>query len=245
MLKYLSMFLCMNFLSADGLSDLKAALGRLDPGAAIKGTLEAQTQARHGKDGTDVSGRAAAWVEYGPKGLSMRWERPFLDQLDREIRSRPKSEASNSQALGALWAMELRRTYSMLDPASELSRMLESATFLREEPGVTNGVSVRVLHFSVPQSGAPERYRRWIKDYKSTAQIWIDGDGAPISSAQKIQIKGRAFLVISFDQTTAIKATYAVLGGRLVCLRHEEAQEGGGGGEFASSRTVRTFRPAS
>jgi len=245
--KFLLVFLVFSHLTADGLSDFKAALGRYEKKSTLRGTLEVQTLNIQGKDkdATETRGQASASVEYSPQGLRMQWSRPFLERLDQEARQRMRNSNSRSdnRASNALWAMEMRRTYNFLDAAGELSRMVETAAFQGEGRETLNGRPVRVLQFSLPQSGAPERFRRWIKEFTSTAKIWIDAEGNPISYKQNILIKARAFLVISFEQTQEINITYSAIGDHLVCLRHEEKQEGGGGGEYGSNRTIRTFRP--
>jgi len=245
MFRYFLAFLIFGSLAADGLSDLKAALGRYSAKTTVKGTLEAQVWSRQGKgrDAVESRGRASAWVEYNSQGLRMQWSRPFLQQLDTEARSRMKRGPSDNQASNALWAMELRRTYNLLDGSGELLRMIDAGVFQSESRETRNGKQTRVLQFSLPQTGAPERFRKWIKDYESTAKIWIDDEGNPIACQQNIQINARAFLVISFEQTQQINIAYSKVGDHLVCLSHEDKQEGGGGGEYGVNRTLRTFRP--
>jgi len=245
MSKYLLPLLLFNYLAADGLSDLKTALARYTAKSTIKGTLEVQTWNKQGKgkDALETKGQASALVEYGPQGLQMRWTRPFLTQLDQEVQIRTKDAPTNNQITSALWMMDLRRTYNVLDATKELSRILETATFQSEGEEPLNGRPTRVLRFSVPQSGAQDRFRKWITEFNSTAKIWIDKEGNPLSYWQSITIKARAFLVISFEQTQEISITYSSKADNLVCLRSVEKQEFGGGGEHNSSRTIRTFSP--
>ncbi|MDR0498940.1 MAG: hypothetical protein LBH03_04305 [Holophagales bacterium] len=243
--KLLLPFFIFGHLVANGLSDLKATLVRYTAKSTIKGTFEVQTWNRQGKgkEAVDTKGQASALVEYGPQGLQMQWNRPFLNQLDRELRLSAKDVSSNNQISNALWMMDLRRAYSSLDASKELLRLLETAIFQSEAEEPLNGRPTRVLRFSVPQSGTQERFRRWIKEFHSTAKIWIDKEGNPLSYWQSIRIKARIFLVISFEQTQEQNITYSKIGDNLVCLRVEEKQEGGGGGEYASSRTIRSFTP--
>jgi hypothetical protein len=232
-------------LQADGLSDLKAALGRYTAKSTLKGTLQAQTRTVQGKgkDANEIKGQASAWIEYDPKGLRMKWDRPFLLKLDQETRLRTKGGKLNNQPSGALWAMELHRTYSLLNATEGLSLMVETATFQNEAQEMLEGRAVRVLQFSRPQSGVPEWIRRWVKDFNSTVKIWIDSDGKPLKYQETIQIKARAFLVISFEETREIDVNYSNINDHLVCVRHEEKIESSGGGEYVSSWTLRTFKP--
>jgi hypothetical protein len=236
--------LFFSYLSADGLSDLKNALGRYEAKSTVRGTLEVQTWSRQGRDAgaTETRGRATATVEYGQQGLRMQWRQPFLQQIDRETRARSSSNPPTNQALNATWAMGMRDTYNLMNPVEVLLRMLENATLISEGRESYNGTQVRVLNFSVPMTSEFNRLRRWLRDFTSTVKIWIDSDGTPLGFSQKAQIKARAFIVISMEQTREESLTYANVGDHLICVRHEESQEFQGGGEHGSSRTVRSLR---
>jgi hypothetical protein len=243
MFRFLMAFLLFGHLAADGLSDLKAALARYGAKSTIRGTLDAQIWSQQGKDkdATQTSGRAQASIEYGPQGLRMTWGQPLLQQLERETKARSQPNPPTNQALNAVWAMDMRSAAGMVKPAEELSRVLETATFVSEGKDTFNGRQARALNFTAPLGGEAQRLKRWLKDYTSTIVVWIDGDGSPLGFSKKVNIKARAFLVISLEQTREETITYAAAGDHLICSRQEEKQEFQGGGEYGSSRTIRTF----
>jgi hypothetical protein len=234
-------FLFFSHMAADGLSDLKAALARYGAKSTIQGTLDAQIWSQQGKDkdATKTSGRAQATVEYGPQGLRMSWGRPLLQQLEQETKARSLPNPPANQALNALWSMDMRSTAGMVNPAEELSRVLDAATFISEGKESFNGRQARALNFTAPLGSEAQRLRRWLKDYSSTIVVWIDGDGSPLGFSKKVNIKARAFLVISLEQTREEAITYATAADHLICARQEEKQEFQGGGEYGSSRTIR------
>ncbi|MDR2561330.1 MAG: hypothetical protein LBC63_06145 [Holophagales bacterium] len=240
-------FCAFNFLAADGLSDLKAALKRYEAKTTIRGTIEAQTWNTQGKDkdASETKGRASAQIEYGPSGLKMLWDRQFMQQLDMEARERAtaKDNPPQNQALNAVWAIDMRSVSNLLNPVESLSRFLETATLLGESRETRNGAKVRTLSFSTPAPSGANRFRRWLKDFSATIKIWIADDGSPLGYWQKVQLKGRAFLVISLEQNTEETIAYSNVAGHLVCTRQEEKQEFSGGGEYFSSRTIKVFRP--
>jgi hypothetical protein len=129
-----------------------------------------------------------------------------------------------------------------MNPVEDLLKSLETATFVNEGRENYNGRQTRVLSFSAPMTNDAQRMRRWLKDFTTTIKIWIDGDGRPLGFSQKSSAKGRAFIVIAFEQNREETVTYSNVGDHLVCTRQEEKQEFQGGGEYGSSRTVRTFR---
>lgn len=242
MFKIALFFTVFGYMAADGLSDLRAALNRYDAKTTISGNLEVQTWSKQGKEGIESRGRANVHVEYGPQGLKMHWSRNFLQQLDKETRARADNQPPAEQALNATWAMEMRKTNSLLNPVAELLRTLETAKLLSEVPERFNGIQARALVFSTPLTGESQRFRRWLKDFESTVKIWIDSDGRPLGITQRTNIKARAFIFISMEQTREETITYANLGDHLVAIRQEEKQEFQGGGEYGSSRTIRTFK---
>jgi hypothetical protein len=243
MFRFLLAFLFFGHMAADGLSDLKAALARYGAKSTIRGTFEAQAWSQQGKDkdATQTRGRAQASVEYGPQGLRMFWDRPLLQQLDRETRARSRPNPPTNQALNALWSMDMRSAAGMVNPVEELSRVLDTATFINEGSEPFNGRQARALNFTAPLGSEAQRLRRWLKDYSSTIVVWIDGNGSPLGISRKVIMKARAFLVISLEQTREEAITYATAGDHLICARQEEKQEFQGGGEYGTSRTIRTF----
>jgi hypothetical protein len=243
----LIIFFAFSHLAANGLSDLKAALMRYEAKATIKGTVEAQTWNVQGKDkdATETKGKASAQIEYGPTGLKMQVGRQFLQQLDMEARERSteKEGPSQSLALNAIWALDMRRVGNLMNPAEELSSFLETATFLSESIETHNGKKARALYFSSSAGGTSQRLRRWLKDFNSTIKIWIGEDGSPLGYWRSVQLKGRAFLVISLEQNSEETIAYSNVAGHLVCARQEEKQEFQGGGEYFSNRVLRVFYP--
>ena len=246
MYKLLLAFAIFGHLAADGLSDLRAALGKYAASSTIRGTLEAQYFGRHGKDkdATETRGQAFAQIEYGPSGLRAQWGRPLLSQLDRETRARLRPNPPTNQAHNALWALEMRKIYSLVNAAEDLSRLLETATFVSEGAEIYNGSQARALNFSVASFGDSQRFSRWLREHNSTLKIWIASDGSPLGHLQKTTMKFRAFIFITLEQTREETVTYANIGDHLVAIRQEESQEFQGGGEYNSSRTLRIFRPS-
>lgn len=230
-------------MSADGLSELKTALGNYVAKATLNGDMDVQTWSKQGKEGIESRGHAVVQIEYGPHGLKMHWSRPFLQQLDRETRARAvNSTPLADQALNTIWAMEMRKTSSLLNPVQEIERTLEVAKLLGEVPEKFNGRQARALLFSAPLSGESQRLRKWLKGFESTIKIWIDSDGRPLGITQRTSMKGRAFIFISMEQTREETIIYENIGDHLVAVRQEEKQEFQGGGEYGSSKTIRTLK---
>jgi hypothetical protein len=57
-------------------------------------------------------------------------------------------------------------------------------------------------------------------------------------------MKGRALLVISFEQKQQEGFTFTRMGNRLVVIHYTQENSGSGGGEHGQSKTVVTLNPS-
>jgi len=67
-------------------------------------------------------------------------------------------------------------------------------------------------------------------------QIWLDAGGVPMGAEQKVRVRGKALLVISFQSEQRDEFRFARVGDRLVTVRHLHEGSGSGGGESGQSK---------
>ena len=230
-------------LRADGVADLRAALSRLQGTTALKGTLEVKRWNRNGegKEAIERSGHATAWVEDGPQGLRMFWDRTLLGQVGQEARAIRKDPNAKNPATTGLGALSPKLVTEQINAAEAVAGQLEHASFQAETREIWQGRPARLLMFALTVKGLSDRDRKYVKDFSGTAQIWIDEDGTPLASTTKVSLKGRAFLVVSFNQEQEESAAYQKVGDRLVCVRTELTSSGSGAGEKGKTHNVTTF----
>ncbi len=230
-------------LQADGLADLRAALGRLQGTTPLKGTFEIQTWSRQGggKEAVEKPGQGTAWVEDGPQGLKLHWNRSLLAQMVQEGRAQRKDPKAPTPALTGLGSLTPRTVSQQINAAEEVLNRMEGATFQGETREVWNGKPARLLTFKLGLTGMTEKDKKMIKEHEGWAKVWVDDEGIPLATQVKNRFKGRALMVISFSQEMEETSTFAKVGDRLVCTRSEEKSSGSGGGETGQNREVRTF----
>ena len=131
----------------------------------------------------------------------------------------------------------------MTSAAPGLSRGLEENVFKAEKADTWGGKPARLLTFSVPLSKLPEQQRKYVKEFDSTVSIWIAADGTPLASETHVAVKGRAFVVVTFEAVDESSSTYAVVGDRLLTLRSENHVSSSGAGERGDQRVVKTLQP--
>jgi len=227
-----------SLLRADGLGDLRSALARLNGREAIRATVEYRFWSRQGDDKKPVitEGRATSLVEEGPQGLRMSWSRPVIQAAVEEARAQakdPEKPASTRRAIEGLKAVDV---CDYLDGADELLRTLEGAQQLEEKSEPWQGKPAKLLLIKL----APRLSRRdqkYVKELEATAKIWVGADGLPLGAETRMHMKGRALLVITFEQQSRGTFQFLRSGNRLVVVHHTQESSGSGGGEQGSTRS--------
>jgi hypothetical protein len=229
---------------ADGLSELRAALARLQG----QGTLKAVVQARDwrrtgdGKDAKETQGQASIGLEDGPRGLQPLYSHELLARADAESRAAIKDKSAAkplSQALSQLGFDELR---VLASAAPVLQREIEDAKFKGEAPDTWAGKPARKLSFEGSIDSLSESNRKYVRDFKLQLDLWIAADGTPLASRRHFDVSGRAFVVVSFEQHADQQRSYAVAGDRLVATSDEEKGSAKGAGESQDYRTERSLQ---
>jgi hypothetical protein len=238
--------LCAAGARADGLAELKAALVRLQAQAPVKATLDVQSLERHG-EGKDVDervGQASVTVEDSARGLQVTYSRELVARMDVESRQKGRDPQAKTPTLWALGRLDSSDIDPMVSAVSTISRWVDESVFEGERIEPWQGRPARRLSFKIPVTKLPDAQRKYVKDFDGTLEIWIAADGTPLASASRAIVKGRAFVVVSFEAHDESDATYGVVGDRLLTLRRETRTTSAGAGERSELRVVRTLQLA-
>ena len=229
---------------ADGVSDLRAALARYAAQAPLRATLEVKTFDRHGegKDAEDKSGQASVLIDDGPRGLQVTYAKDMLALVDGESRRQARDPKAKTPTLWALERLDASEYAPMVSAASRLALRLEDAIPKGEKAEDWQGKPARRLSFAIPDTHLSESERKYVKNFEASIDVWIAADGTPLASAERAEVSGRAFVVVSFESKQEDSATYAVVGDRLVALRRESHNVSSGAGEKGEQRVVKTLQ---
>jgi len=230
---------------ADGLADLQAALARLQAQTPLKATLEVRTFERHGEgaDAIDKQGQASVGVEDGARGLQLSYARDTLARMDAESRQLARDPEAKTPTAWAVGKLDLDEVLPMASAAPALSREIAKAQFKAEKADSWNGAPARLLTFAIPLDKLPQEQRKYVREFDGTLSVWIAADGTPLASQAHVAVRGRAFIVVSFQAVDDWRNTYAVLGDRLVALRAENHSTSSGAGEHGEQRVIKTLQP--
>jgi hypothetical protein len=229
---------------AGALAEVTATLSRLAAKDPVTVRFEHRHRARSGEDGAaPAEGMVSGEATDGPAGLAVRWERPLLERARAEEArqaTEPEAPTPTRQALADLDAAKLA---DLLDAAPSLTRALEKAVLLEDRADALDGSPARllVLRFD-PVLRA--RDRKYVKEVEATARLWLGADGVPLAAERLVRVKGRAFLVVSFESEQRETFRFARAGDRLLAVRHERVASSSGGGESGERRSITTLAVA-
>jgi hypothetical protein len=230
---------------ADGLSDLKAALARLQAQTPLKATLDVKSTEKRGEgaDAVEKQGQGSIGLEDGARGLQVLYAKDTLARMDAETRLLARDPKAKTPTVWAIGKLDSGDVLPMVSAAPGLARSLDEAVFKAEKADTWSGKPARLLTFTVPVSAVPEQQRKYVKQFDATLSIWIGADGTPLASATVTNVKGRAFVVVSFEALDESSCTYGVVGDRLMTLRSENHSSSSGAGERGEQRMVKTLQP--
>ena len=229
---------------ADGVSDLKSALARLQGQSPLKAQVDAKTWNRQGdsKESDETQGAASVMVEEGARGLSVLYSKDMLAKLEAEERNKERDAKAKTPTLSALSEVNSSSLRPMLSAASSLSRSLDKAIFKAEKPETYNGKPARHLSFDLTLDKLAEKDRKYVKKFEGALDIWIAEDGTPVASRSSQTVSGRAYVVVSFEFKNEEDHVYSVVGDRLVSTKKELRTSGSGMGEKGEGRAVKTLQ---
>ena len=225
----------------DPLAQLVGALARLPATTPVRARVEHQVMFTQGdEEKTPPAGTATATASSGPEGLRVAWSPSLLARAEAEERERlqnPDAFTPTRDAVGDLRTLGLDRA---LDAVPEMLRSLHDARVLEDSVGTLEGTPTRVLLLQVKPAIA-SRDRKYVKDVEATARVWLGPDGVPLAAERRVLLKGRIFLIITFEIEQKETLRFRRSGDRLVVVRHESDYRSAGAGERRDRHAVTTL----
>ncbi|MFZ6800634.1 hypothetical protein [Undibacterium sp. Di24W] len=238
-----SLCLC-SVAQADGITDLRGALNRLQAQSNVKAVLEVKSSRKQGEDkeAIETNGQINVNLEDGSRGMQISLSKEVLNKLEQEARARIKDKESKSPTRQASFDVNTEESQMMLSAVNALQRQIEEASFKSEKNDSYNGKPARLLTFEFGMERLPASAKKYIKNFESRLEIWINTDGTPLASKLVEQGNGRAFIVVSFQQASEEHNVYQVVGDRLLITRRESKNKSSGAGERADTKVIKTLQ---
>ncbi len=237
--RWLPLLFACSLVQADTLSDLKGTLAKLNGQEPVKANVVYQFWSQQGDEKKPVitEGKANSTVEDGPQGLKISWSHGLIQAATQEARAKaqdPEKKTPTRRAIEGLKAVEVA---DYLNGSEELLRKLEQATVIDEKADTWQGKPARLLSLKLTPKLAADQ-KKYVKELEASAKVWIGADGVPLAVETKVHVKGRALLVITFEQNEKHEYHFARSGNRLVVVHHVNEENGSGGGEKGQTKTV-------
>lgn len=232
-------------LCADGLSDLRARLGKFQGQTPVKGQVERQLwqKDQDGKEAPKIfQGAMTFQVEDGPGGLRIQIPQALMSQARKERMASlqdPEKTPPTARVLSSAGPMEVA---DVLDAAEGLLRDLAQSTLLEEKADAFEGQPAKLLVLKAePKLDA--QARKAMKSMQATVKVWLDAEGLPLAYEKSVAWKASRFF-ISFEGTQRNLQRFRRLGDRLVAVQKTEENSNRGMGNTNETKKVTKFVPA-
>jgi hypothetical protein len=167
----------------------------------------------------------------------MSWSHTLIQTASQEARAQakdPEQKASTRRAIEGLKAVTVS---DYLNGAEELLRTLEQGQLVEEKSEPWQGKPAKLLRFKITPK-LSKQDQKYVKELEASAKVWVGADGLPLAAETQMHMKGRALLVISFEQQEQETFQFVRSGNRLVVVHHSKESSGSGGGEHGQNKTV-------
>lgn len=224
--------------AADGLTDLRSSLSRLQGGEAIRATANIQnwSQDGEGKKARVKQSHSTVQIEDGPNGLRLGWTPVQIQAARKEAQLKASNPETATPNLDSLSALNGLGATAILSQSDHLLHQLQGATLLEDRTDTYQGKPARLVVLKLdPAVGAEEK--SMIRDRQETLKVWLDGHGVPLATEHTMSIKASKFL-ISFTANNREVRNLAVQGNRLVVSNETKESSGSGMGFSNTSKKV-------
>jgi hypothetical protein len=236
-MRRLFLVLCIALpISADTLSDVKAALGKLDARAPMRVTWSHesndQTSGKFANDKTSDRVSVDAALDAG--SFRVEIPRALLDKAGEEART---SRGETRRSLSNVSAVRISED---LDYADSFTGLLNTGTVTEEKRVMWNGAPARllVLHLKEPKHEHEINLGK-VTFPENRLSVWIGADDVPLA-AEHVQKTSAGFLMFHGDSTIKESWHFVRKDDHFVVARFEEWSSFSGLGQKGEGHTVVT-----
>ena len=227
-------------LFADGLTDVRATLQKLQSDQVLRARIETKIRRSDGESDKQKQSLAVSTVivESGPQGLTLSWSREQIKQSRAAAWAQVANPDAPRSDLATLKTLAAGDALNLLDAADPLRRGLEKAVLQEDKRDTYQGKPTRLLIIKV-DLGLDEEERKALKSSEGVLKLWLDGEGVPLAMERDLQARFSKFLV-GFRVHDHETREFQRAGGRLVVIRSSKDSSGSGLGHSDESHTTTT-----
>ena len=229
-------------LSAEPLTDVRAALAKLTAREPIRATYEVQRSVvSEGRfDNDKVNGKAVVELEGGGGDFRVVLPKTTLDQVSRELQARSQNVELSTPTVSALSQLDPVETSNAIDYAPVLARMLHGARVVSDAQSTFQGKPARAVVLRLEDRIEKEDAGK-VKVSENRLTLWLGPENVPVGAEHVMNVK---FSVIIFKGESKQKKSwyFTQIADRLVRVRHESTESNSGMGQKANESVVATVR---
>ncbi len=235
-------FMFANAAWANGLDDMRNALGSLQGQGALRGTFDArQSKQEADKDKAAETANASAIVEDDGGNLTIRWDRATIKRAAEE--ANPPNKGKPKQMLSSvLGTSSALRIGNSVNYAPALLRALEGAQLKSERADTYQGKPARLLELSLVERN-PDDEHVSMQENAHVAKVWLGADSVPLAASITHKRKAKVLVFLSFDQQSKEDFSFGVAANRLVVLKRDEQGTAKGLGSDGQYHNTYSFTP--
>jgi hypothetical protein len=234
----LPLLLAPTLLFADGLTDVRATLQKLQSDQPLRARVEIKTRHSGGESSKQKQSDtvSSVIVESGGEGLKLSWSPDQIKASRKAAWAETTNPDTPKSDIAELKALEAGHALNLLDAADPLRRGLERAALLEDKSDKYKGKPARLLVIKIDLA-LDEEARKALKSSEAIEKLWLDSDGIPIAMDRNIEAKFSKFL-IGFKIHEHETREFQRAAGRLVTTSSTKESSGSGFGHSEESHTT-------
>jgi len=241
---FLSILLMAQTTSASPPERLLQTLGQLEHNQPIRVQLLSALWRAEGKDDREeVEVSVNTVINRGADGISVTYGWPLLDRLDAEANRLLEDPDARTPTTDFMWRLDLNEVRPLLNAAAPLRREIQRSSFRTIVTDRWQGQPARRLIFDRDKTVLDERARKYVKQFHSTLEIWVDEGGVPLASRLNLHAKGSLLFVIRGEYREESTHHYQVLDGHLIVRERQRWRKTDIPGEHHETQLTQTLQP--
>ena len=224
---------------AEPLGDLRAALAKFPGGDAVDASIQIKQTRRLADAKKPSEVQVQLNVHAGAQGLQFTFPPELMRDVDREAQAHTANAELPMPIAGVLATVTPVRITNVLNAGPDLLRDLDGASVLESRADTLEGKAAHLLVLDLP-GHMSAKDKADLKQFQDRLKLWLDADGRPMASEERVEFSGRRFL-IGFGGSQTYTARYVVSGNRLLATSRTWGSSFKGFGEDNESTTSATL----
>ena len=217
-------------------------LQKLDNKNTVKALIN-RTSENTTNNGDDViSSKVSVDIEaeFKQGSIIIHYPQDLLERIDKEKRENEKDPDSPMPIRSAAEDINISEIQNLIAVHEVLIRQLKNAKLVNQSDSRYKEQDAVLLEFDVPPNMSKQQ-KKYIKKFSSELRLWLNENGLPLASEMHLKLKGRAFMVVSFQLENSETIEYRVYQNRLLSVLKESYSKNSGTSESGETRSVTTL----